>query len=182
MTAKNNFYRHADTHICCGYTVRVESQAFVSLGAKWILFILESKCILIHDSRHVQPSNQKTYLSWALHHLRVESQVVVSPGAQWSLFIRESKCILIHDSRHVQPFNQKTYLSWALHKCRVQSSLQVKNYIMLLALISYFPFKFQSTEIPILATLWKKTFPLWRTGVGYVGDLFIPHACLQLGG
>ena len=28
----------------------------------------------------------------------------------------------------------------------------------------------------------KKTFPLWRTGVGYVGALFIPHACLQLGG
>ena len=39
-------------------------------------------------------------------------------------------------------------------KCRVQSSLQVENYIMLLAPVSYFSFKFQS----ILATLcapWK---------------------------
>ena len=135
------------------------------------------------------------YAGWCTHllrfhgerpyHVRVESQVVVSPGAKWILFILESKCILIHDSRHVQPFNQKTYLSWALHKCRVQSSLQVKNYIMLLAPISYFSFKFQLTEIPILAMLCaplNKTLPLWRTRVGYVAAFFIPHACLQLGG
>ena len=46
-------------------------------------------------------------------------------------------------------------------------------------------FKFQLTEIPILATLcapWKKKLPLWPTSVGYVGAFFIPHACLQLGG
>ena len=71
----------------------------------------------------------------------------------WILFPLESKCILIHDSRHVQPYDQKTYLGWELHKFHVQSSLQVKNYIMLLASIRYFSFKFQSTEISILATL-----------------------------
>ena len=102
-----------------------------------------------------------------------------------SLSFLSLSAVQIYDSRHVQPSNQKIYLSWELHKCHVQSSLQVKNYIMLLAPISYFSFKFQWIEIPILATLcapWKKTFPLWRTGVGYVGALFIPHACLQLGG
>ena len=67
----------------------------------------------------------------------------------------------------------------------LKSFRQVKNYIMLSEPISYFSFKFQLTEIPILATLcapWKKTLPLWRTRVGYVGAFFIPHACLQLGG
>ena len=88
MTAKNNFYRQAGTHICCGFTVNdlIMWESKVKLlfprGPSGFFFILESKCILIHDSRHVQPSNQKTYLSWALHYVRVESQVIVSPGAK----------------------------------------------------------------------------------------------------
>ena len=133
MTAKNNFYRQAGTHICCGFTVNdlimweSKVKSLFPQGLSEFCFFLESKCILIHDSRHFQPSNQKTYLSWTLHHVRVESQVVVSPGAQWILFILESKCILIHDSRHVQPSNQKTYLNWALHHVRVESQVVVSS-------------------------------------------------------
>ena len=108
------------------------------------------------------------------------------PWGKWILFTLKSWWILIHGSSHVQPSNQKTYMSRALHiYIALKSFRQVKNYIMLLAPISYFSFKFQLTEIPILATVcapWKKTLPLWRTRVGYVGAFFIPHACLQLGG
>ena len=94
-------------------------------------------------------------------------------------FVYPRKLVHFDSRRHVQLSNQKTYLSQAFDIYRVQSFRRVKNYIMLLAPINYLSFRFQSTEIPILATLctpWKKTLPLWRTGVGDVGTLFIPHA------
>ena len=52
----------------------------------------------------------------------------------------------------------------------VQSFTQVKNDIILLAPISSFGFSVDS------CAPWKKTLPLWRTRVGYVRALFIPHA------
>ena len=140
MTAKKLFFcTQAGAHICCGITVNdliTRESKVKSLSTRcfprgyWILFTLESWCILIHGSWHVQPSN---HLSRALH----------------------------------------IYIA-------LKSFRQVKNYIMLLAPISYFSFKFQLTEIPILATLYaplNKTLPLWRTRVGYVGTFF-HTACL----
>ena len=58
----------------------------------WILFPLESKCILIHDSRHVQPYDQKTYLGWELHKFHVQSSLQVS--VNWNLNISNVMCPL----------------------------------------------------------------------------------------
>ena len=153
-------------------------------------------CFLIHPNSKMTAKNYFLQAGWHTrllrfhderpYHVRVESQVVVSLGAYCILFTLESQCILIRGQRRVQRSNQKIYLSQAFDiHIAFRSSRRVKNYIMLLAPINYLSFRFQLTEIPILAKLcapWKKTLPLWRTGVGDVGALLIPKACLQLGG
>ena len=64
----------------------------------------------------------------------------------------------------------------------VQRFTQVKNYIMLLAPISSFSFGFSvDSNLDIRKVMCPleenvDVVPLWRTRVGYVRALFIPHA------
>ena len=135
------------------------------------------------------------YAGWRTHllrfhgerpyHVRVESQVVVSLGASEFCLPLKVGAFWFTARDMFNPPIEKNVFESSIAYIALKSFWQVKNYIMLSAPISYFSFKFQLTEIPILTTLcapWKKTLPLWRTRVGYVGAFFIPRACLQLGG
>ena len=100
--------------------------------------------------------------------MRVESQVVVSLGAsEFCLPLKVGAFWFTACDMFNPPIEKNVFESGIAYiYTALKSFRQVKNYIMLSAPISYFSFKFQLTEIPILTTLcapWKKTLPLWRT-------------------
>ena len=102
------------------------------------------------------------------YHVRVEIQVVVSLGAsEFCSPLNVGAFWFTARDMFNPPIEKNVFESGIAYIYTVLKSFrQVKNYIMLSAPINYFSFKFQWTEIPILATLcapWKKTLPLWRS-------------------